>query len=35
MNLRENLGVDILKESDSILLVQGYQGDKKRHFGSL
>lgn len=29
MNLKENLGVDILRESDSFLLVQGYQGDKK------
>ena len=29
MNLRENLGLDILRESDSFLVVQGYQGDQK------
>ena len=29
MNLRENLGVDNLRESDSFLVVQGYRGDKK------
>ena len=29
MNLRENLGLDILRESDSFLVVQGYRGDKK------